>query len=729
MTKTILSRRNFFGAMMAAGAASNAAGASDNKSLWDRGDALLPAAQKVEVDGGQVSFGEDWTVEPGSGLSDQHIAVRTLLNRLKSESGITISSAGRRSKVIQLAVRPGTAARGQKEALARQGYKLQIEPQKITITGNDSAGLLYGVSTLAQLLSSKDGRSLPVCKIEDWPELELRVIHWCEKAHQSRMDTLKEYLDRAVDYRINAIGWHLENTFAYQKHPAISLPTAFTRNQVRELDRYARERFIELIPIVDFPAHMSYVLRHPEFAHLREVPKSSYMMCPTRQESWDLLFDMFDEVLDAFDGKYFHLSTDELFFDRYLATECGCAEKVKKFGRSGLFVELTQRAAKHLMDRGKEVMFWGERPLETKDIPKLPNTMIDAVEGWYSLERPGELEIERKHGIRALIYFSTKGGEKRLFPDYLPYRHHDIFSRNHLWTMYEIMCLAETRKSDNVMGTFMAAWDDRGSNLEIIWAGLIAGSSYGWNGANPKPGEMLPQFIKLFYGPGVDNMVQIYELMNDCALFWTYSWPRRESLSIPNLPDPTTLNNKPYWKDRYSKISFVKDRNQARQAVEKQSHVPNARSEGVFDDLNKEKQLTRRLIGLLEQSLGKVSRNEYNVEVMLAMAKVMDHNANLFLALGEIEEALAAAHRAQVSGQHAKAVSLLKSAEKIIEGVGNERERVYKDFVTTWEKSRFPSRQMDVFRRERNLNLEKWMRDLKEIRQAFAERHQVPAGG
>ncbi len=724
--RDIFSRRNFLGGAMAVALAPQARPAASAQNLWSRGYALLPAPQKVELREGEVAFGSDWGLELDPSVNGQHVAVRMLVERLQKEFGITLAAGdgGSGPKRIRLAIRPGMAAPGRKEALARQGYKLSIEPANIVITGNDSPGLLYGVSTLMQLLVSK-GRtrpSLPPCAMEDWPDLELRIMHWCEKEHQSRFETLKEYLDRAVEFKINAVGWHLEDTFAYQKHPAISRPTAFTREQVRALDDYARERHIELIPIVDFPAHMSFVLRRPEFVQLREVPESSYMMCPTKPESWKLLLEMFDEVLAAFQGKYFHFSTDELFFNRYLGATCGCAEKVKRLGTSGLFVELTLRASQYLRDRGKQVMFWGERPLDPQDIPKLPNALIDGAAGWYSLDRPGELEIERKHGMRVLIYFSMKGGEKVLFPDYVPFKYHDVFSRDHLRVVREMVSFGEVRKND-VLGTFMAAWDDHGPQLEVIWLGLVAGSAYGWHAAEPDPGELLPQFARLFYGPETVDMQSVYELMNDGALFWTFSWDRRRPIDLPNLPDPVTLDNKPFWRDHYEEIAFVKDRGQAAMAVKFERHVVNPRSTAKLRDLKTERVLSERLIALLQQNLGKVSRNRYNVDVMLALANVMRHNVRLFETLGSIEDALSEARRMQESGRYEAAVASLKTAERLAGEINADREPVYQRFAKTWEVSRFPSEQMDVFKRERDLKLAGWAERLRAIRQDFAQKH------
>jgi|GEM_PF-2882386 len=686
-------------------------------SLWNQGYALLPAPRKVEPGEGSIKFGADWEVELLSGLTEQHIAIRTLLRRLNKQFGINLSlrkgGNGSSADLIQLEIHPGCTAQGQKEALARQAYFLELKPHRILISGNDDSGLFYGVQTFLQLLGSKKELELPVCRIEDWPDLELRTIHWCEKEHQSRLNTLKEYLDRAAEYKINAVGWHLENTFAYQRHPVIGISTAFTREDIRELEHYANERFIELIPILDFPSHMSFLLKHPEFAHLRENPHSPYSICPSKEESWELLFDMLDELLEAFHGRYFHFSTDELF-NLGDSEECGCAEKVKQIGKSGMFVEIVMRASKYLEGHGKQVMFWGERPLKPEDIPKLPNTLIDAAAGAPTLDRPDELKIEREHGMRVLIYFSTKGGEKRIFPDYFPYRYHQVYSRDHLKTMYQRISFGEIREND-VLGTFIAAWDDHGHNHEVIWLGLIAGSAYGWNAGTPEPDEIMPRFARLFYGPEALQMEEIYRLMNECALFWTFSWEKRRFLDLPPLPDPNTLaapGSTPYQKGRYSDISYVKD-----------SHLTGTEGHGFFDSLVKEKQLNQRLLALLNENLNRVSRNKYNLEVMRSMATCWLHNTNLLQTLEQIEDNLSTAGDMQKNHRYAEAISSLLRAEKLAEDICKERERVYQQYVKVWEVNRFPEGEWIIIQRERNLNLEKWLYDLKGIRHTFALKH------
>ena len=61
-------------------------------SLWDSGYALLPEPQKIEIGEGSFKFGIEWKLELSQGLTEDDIAVRTFVDRLKSQFGIYIST-------------------------------------------------------------------------------------------------------------------------------------------------------------------------------------------------------------------------------------------------------------------------------------------------------------------------------------------------------------------------------------------------------------------------------------------------------------------------------------------------------------------------------------------------------------------------------------------------------------------------------------------------------------
>ncbi|MFH1070963.1 MAG: hypothetical protein V1794_15195, partial [Candidatus Glassbacteria bacterium] len=60
-------------------------------------------------------------------------------------------------------------------------------------------------------------------------------------------------------------------------------------------------------------AHFSYVLKHPQFAHLKS-DGSNYQACMCDEEAIQLILDIYQDMIDATPGvEDFHASTDEIY--------------------------------------------------------------------------------------------------------------------------------------------------------------------------------------------------------------------------------------------------------------------------------------------------------------------------------------------------------------------------------------------------------------------------------
>ena len=166
---------------------------------------------------------------------------------------------------------------------------------------------------------------------------------------------------------------------------------------------------------MDGPAHVAFILKHPQYAKLRAFPESNYEFCVTNPDTYKLLFGMYEDLLEANKGvKYFHLSTDEPYYVG-LASNGQCQEvaRAQELGSVGkLLAEFVTKTANYLHDRGRTVIFWGEYPLTPEDIPSLPKHLVDG-----EVYGPDFDPVFRKHGIRQMIYTATQGVES-LFPDY-----------------------------------------------------------------------------------------------------------------------------------------------------------------------------------------------------------------------------------------------------------------------------------------------------------------------
>ena len=157
-------------------------------------------------------------------------------------------------------------------AIVPQGYRIEINDDRIEIFAADDAGVFYARQTLAQL--AKLHHALPCCTINDSPDFPARgVMLDVSRDKVPTMDTLFALIDRLASWKINQLQLYIEHTFAYPDHRTVwEHASPFTAEDIRELDRYCRERFVELVPNQNSFGHMERWLKHPRYLPMAEVP-------------------------------------------------------------------------------------------------------------------------------------------------------------------------------------------------------------------------------------------------------------------------------------------------------------------------------------------------------------------------------------------------------------------------------------------------------------------------
>jgi len=210
--------------------------------LFARGYTVIPEPQKVELSGRDFEFGDTWRLQLASGVKADDVAVRSLKQELEERDHVALREAsGKGGSVLRLAIDPravgiGVAIDKEKEKLTEQAYRMKLAPSGITITGNSSTGLFYGVQTLVHLLKSEGGKLwLPEGGIIDWPDQELRVIYWDDAHHLEHLEVLKAALRQAAFYKINGFSLKLEGHFEYQHAQPIVEPYALSPAELQEL--------------------------------------------------------------------------------------------------------------------------------------------------------------------------------------------------------------------------------------------------------------------------------------------------------------------------------------------------------------------------------------------------------------------------------------------------------------------------------------------------------------
>ncbi len=704
--------------------------------LWLRGYSVIPTPQRVECAAGEVILDESWRVD-ARGLSAGHIAVRSLAGDMVEFHRLALRT-GSGPRVIRLRTKPGAVETKAEPLVDRQAYRLRVGEDLIEITGNSDQGLFYGVQTLVQLVRrDAAGRLLaPRCVIEDWPRLALRFLHWDTKHHQDRMETLKRYLDWTARLKANMIAFELEDKFEYPSHPVIGAPGAFTTAELQELVNYGLERFIQIVPDVQAPAHMAYVLKHPQFAHLR-ADGNNYQSALCRPETYDLIFSMYDDVVKATRGvDYFFVSTDEVY---YAGIESDCPRPYNPVNRSLTWVEFVRKARDFLAARGRRILIWAEYPLLAEHVSLLPPDVIDGVIGEEEY-----LEPERKLGIRQLGYVSMQGSEY-LFPDHLPGEE----GGGRLAAAYEYLCGGRHWRG-NPIGVFGAAWDDSGLHNETFWLGWSAVSQWGWNPCTVSPEQHAAEFMRLYYGPQATGMVEIYRTLQRQARAWQRSWER--VVSRVRGPGYGNSYGKGHGTTRYDltleapATPELPDLKLSRRLSEKYGER--------FREAPARRLENDRLVHALQENIARAERNRYNLEVLLALARFMGGHWRLLEAMAEAERALVQAEAAAAKGEAARAVGHLVAAHNAISLRREANERIFAELTAVFEKSRFPKgrsvggrhfvhvlddtkdhwadRTPDLtfmMAPERSIGLDEWLRGVEKAARSYAAAHGVPVRG
>ena len=670
-------------------------------ALRASGYSIIPAPRRVSLDGDRVIVDGTWRVE--NQVSQDHNAVRTLRAGAEELHGLTFSGTGKGK--ITLRLQPGAILEAVNPSSQDQAYRIRIFPAEIEITGNGDAGLFYGVQSLLQLLRSEPSGALsvPSGKIVDWPALSLRFIHWDTKHHQDRLETLKRVIDQAAYFKANAIGFEIEDKYEYPRHPVIGAPGAFTKAEMQELTAYALERFIQLVPQIQAPAHMAYVLKHPEFAHLR-ADSSNFQACMCDDEAIKLIFDMYQDMIEATPGvKYFHASTDEVYY-------AGICRKCKKpyndENRSQAWVDFVNRAHSFLTERGRRMLCWVEYPLLARHIIQLPKDLIDGV----TYEDPEYIRYKNEIGMEGLAYSSIQGDEL-LFPNYFPCTYRKEERPGNLEGVKSGVA-RRLRLGAKIIGTYAAAWDDSGLHNETFWLGWATVTQYGWNTEGPTLEQNVADFVDAFYGPESGDMVEIYQTLLSGARFFQSSWDR-----VPSTEAPPAYGN-PYGKGRNTtRIDLTLEPPALPFGWDMYiiSEPTFSRRYGkIIDEAGSQKASLDLAIYKLQSRLDRKTRNGYNLEVLLSIAWFEREFAIMILDLERVEKLCLESAKAFDEEDARRAVSRLVEAHNLVSGILKSRGEMWDRFQAVWEKSRFE--------KGRSVGGRKFVHILDDLKDHFADR-------
>lgn len=292
-------------------------------------------------------------------------------------------------------------------------YDLKVRKSGVTINGNEN-GVFYGIQTLIQLLplEKKNQLTIPAVSIIDSPRFAYRGMHLDVGRHFFPVAFVKKFIDYITMHKMNTFHWHLTEDQGWRieikKYPKLTQVGGFrngtiighhpgtgndgvreggfyTQEQIKEVVKYAADRYITVIPEIELPGHSSAAIAaYPQLSCFPDEatthsPKVAWMGPTTGkqvQQAWGVYNDVFapteytfnflqdvlDEVVKLFPSKYIHIGGDECPKD-FWKRSAFCQQLIKDKGlkdEHGLQSYFIQRIEKYLNSKGRQIIGWDE---------------------------------------------------------------------------------------------------------------------------------------------------------------------------------------------------------------------------------------------------------------------------------------------------------------------------------------------------------------------------------
>jgi hexosaminidase len=450
---------------------------------------LLPAPREVRMAEGRLLI-KFATIILISNNEDR-LAAETLQKEIHDRTGMKVSiesattapkTAGHISlgRLTDRGLRSYLESQGVKvddldsDNLRKQAYVIRATDSGVVVAATTAQGLFYGVQTLRQLLRpespSQKTLAIPALIIRDWPSMEWRgVSDDISRGPIPTLDYLKMQIRTLSEYKINILGFNMENVFDFQSQSLVAPKGAkLTPTEIKELVDYATKYYVTILPEQQAFGHLHQFLKYEIYSDLAETPHG-HVLTPTNPKTYDFIRQVYGEVVPLFPSPFFHIGADETF-------ELGLGRTKDLAAQQGLgrvYLEHLQKVFEIMQPFHKQLMFWGDIAVKYPELLTiLPKDMIAVP--WEYNAKPSYEDIITPYtnaGLRVVVSPGA-GNWGVIWPDL------DSAFTN-------VKNFVRDGQKHQAMGVLNTTWNDDGESLvDMDWPALIFGAAAGW-----QPGE------------------------------------------------------------------------------------------------------------------------------------------------------------------------------------------------------------------------------------------------
>jgi hexosaminidase len=481
---------------------------------------ILPAPKEVRLAEGRIAIQASTTILISH--SEDRTAAETLQKEIHDRTGmkLTIESVNAAPKstghislgrLTDRGLRAYLESQGMKlddlggSDLFNQSYVIRAADSGVIVAGGSAQGLFYGVQTFRQLLREEAGAGantavlasrarvpatheqlvIPALTIRDWPSMEWRgVSDDISRGPIPTLDYLKTQIRTLAEYKINLLGFNMENVFDFQTQPLVAPKgAALTPAEIKELVAYASKYFITILPEQQAFGHLHQFLKYEIYSDLAETPHG-HVLTPTNPKTYDFIRQVYGEVVPLFPGQFFHIGSDETF-------ELGLGQTKALAAQEGLgrvYLEHLQKVFEIMKPYHKQLMFWGDIAVKYPELLTiLPKDMIAVP--WDYDPKPSYENIITPYtsaGLRVVVAPGA-GNWRAIWPD--------LDS-----AFVNIRNFVRDGQKHQALGALNTTWNDDGESLvDMTWPGLVFGASASWQAGESNIDDFKSSYDWAFY--------------------------------------------------------------------------------------------------------------------------------------------------------------------------------------------------------------------------------------
>lgn len=352
---------------------------------------IIPNPNYLKIQNGFFLFDNNTRLEYNINNNAIEKLVQGFVNRIKLSTGLNLKANEKTNNKIIFKILADSNT-------GKEKYDITVAEDSVLICGSSEAGLFYGLQSFYQLLGpqifNNDKKlnlpiKIPKLIISDSPKFNYRGAMLDVGRHFASKEFVKKFIDILAFHKLNKFHWHLTEDQGWRieikKYPklteigsirketlnnGIKHEGFYTQNDIREIVKYASERYIEIIPEIEMPGHsQAAIAAYPQLSCTQNKFEVSTQFgvheniyCAGKENTFEFLQNTLDEIIELFPSKYIHIGGDEAPKIRWSKCQ-NCQRRIKDENlkdESELQSYFIKRIENYLSDKGKFIIGWDE---------------------------------------------------------------------------------------------------------------------------------------------------------------------------------------------------------------------------------------------------------------------------------------------------------------------------------------------------------------------------------